>query len=194
MDDYRHLLRGTRVVPIGHLMDSENGYADEQIVSIAGVIQSTKVKTTRNNSMMAYVTIEDDTAAIEMLCFSNALNQYGGYLRENVPVVITGKLSFREDKDPQIIINRVRPMTDYTDGTPQPEEITKETKLYLKLPTEQGPLFAKIRAILNMFPGENPVVVYFADTKVRRGSRCAPAESMLEELVRLLGKENVVLK
>ena len=194
MDDYRHLLRGTRVVPIGQLVDSESGYADDQIVSIAGVIQSTKIKTTRNNSVMAYVTIEDDTASIEMLCFSNAINQYGGYLRENVPVVITGRLSFREDKDPQIIINRVRPMTDFANGTPRPEEITRETTLYLKLPTEQSPLFDKIKAILNMFPGENPVVVYFADTKMRRGSRCTPGESMLEELESLLGKENVVLK
>jgi DNA polymerase-3 subunit alpha len=194
MDDYRHLLRGTRVVPISRLMDKEGGYTDDQIVSIAGVIQSTKVKTTRNNSMMAYVTIEDDTAAMEMLCFSNVLNQYGGYLRENVPVVITGRLSFRDEKDPQIVINRVRPMTDFTEGAQQPEEITKETTLYLKLPTEQDPLFTKIKAILNMFPGENPVVVYFEDTKVRRGSRCTPGESMIEELIRLLGKENVVLK
>ena len=66
--------------------------------------------------------------------------------------------------------------------------------LYLKLPTEQGPLFNKIKAILNMFPGENPVVVYFADTKIRRGSRCLPSESMLNELTDLLGRENVVLK
>ena len=194
MDDYRHLLKGTRVVPISQLMDSEGGYADDQIVSIAGVIQSTKIKTTRNNSMMAYVTIEDDTAAMEMLCFSNVLNQYGGYLRDNAPVVITGRLSFREEKDPQIVINRVRPMTDFTEGTPQPDETTKETTLYLKLPSEQDPLFKKVKAILNMFPGENPVVVYFADTKLRRGSRCIPGESMIEELIRLLGKENVVLK
>ncbi len=194
MDDYRHLLRNTRVVPIAQLMDSESGYADDQIVSVAGVIQSTKMKTTRNNSMMAYVTLEDDTAAMEMLCFSNVLNQYGGYLRENVPVVITGRLSFREDKDPQIVINRVRPMTDFAQEAQQPEEPSRERTLYLKLPTEQGPLFTKVKAILNMFPGEMPVVVYFADTKLRRGSRCMPQGSMVAELERLLGKENVVLK
>ena len=194
MDDYRHLLRNTRVVPIAQLMDSESGYADDQIVSVAGVIQSTKMKTTRNNSMMAYITLEDDTAAMEMLCFSNVLNQYGGYLRENVPVVITGRLSFREDKDPQIVINRVRAMTDFAEEAQQPKQTAQEKTLYLKLPTEQGPLFSKIKAILNMFPGDSPVVVYFADTKLRRGSKCSPQASMLEELVRLLGKENVVLK
>ena len=110
MDDYRHLLKNTHVVPIGTLMQEDSQYADDSIISIAGVVQSVKMKTTRNNSMMAYVTLEDDTAAIELIVFSNALSQYGGYLKENAPVVITGRLSLRDDKDPQIVINRAQPM------------------------------------------------------------------------------------
>ena len=98
MDDYRHLLKGTHVVTIGSLLDEESNYQDDQIVTIAGVVQTVKMKTTRNNSMMAYITVEDDTAAIEMLAFSNVLNQFGGYLRENSAVVITGRLSIRDEK------------------------------------------------------------------------------------------------
>ena len=45
-----------------------------------------------------------------------------------------------------------------------------------------------------MFPGENSVVLYFKDTKQRRGTRCMLAESMLKELKNVLGQENVVLK
>ena len=197
MDDYRHLLKGTHVVPIGALMDEENTYQDDQIVSIAGVVQTIKMKTTRNNSMMAYVTLEDDTAAIEMLAFSNVLSQYGGYLRENQPVVITGRISMRDDKEPQLVINRARPMSDFADR-PQPEEPEQKQPaagtLYLRLPGEEGPLFGKIRAILGMFPGDSPVVVYFADTKQRRGSKCALDNRMLTELISLLGQENVVVK
>ena len=199
MDDYRHMLRGTHVVPIGQLMGEESAYRDEQIVSIAGVVQSVKMKTTRNNSMMAYVTLEDDTASIEMLAFSNTLSQYGNYLRENAPVVIVGKLSLRDDKDPQIVVNRACPMSDYTEQNRLMEQMSgpsvqKEGTLYLRLPTEEGTLFGKIRAILGMFPGESPVVVYFADTKQRRGSRCALDSRMLPELKRVLGEENVVIK
>ena len=195
MDDYRHLLRNTRVVPIGSLMEEENGYEDDQIVSIAGVVQSVKMKTTRNNSMMAYVTLEDDTASIEMLAFSNVLSQYGGYLKENLPVVIVGRLSLRDDKEPQIVINRARPIEDYArHDALQEQEQQRNGTLYLKLPTENSPLFGKIKAILNMFPGDNAVVVYFADTKQRRGSRCCIDGRMLQELVRLLGEENVVVK
>ena len=199
MDDYRHLLKGTHVVPIGQLMGEECTYQDEQIVSIAGVVQSIKMKTTRNNSMMAYVTLEDDTASIEMLAFSNVLSQYGNYIRENLPVVIVGRLSMRDDKEPQIVINRACPMSDYTEQNRLVEQMSgpsvqKEGTLYLRLPTEEGTLFGKIRAILGMFPGENPVVVYFADTKQRRGSRCSLDSRMIAELGQVLGKENVVIK
>ena len=38
MDDYRHLLKGTHVVPIGNLLDEESTYQDDQIVSVAGII------------------------------------------------------------------------------------------------------------------------------------------------------------
>ena len=197
MDDYRHMLKGTHVVPIGALMDEENTYQDDQIVSIAGVVQTVKMKTTRNNSMMAYVTLEDDTASIEMLAFSNVLNQYGNYLKENQPVVIVGRLSMRDDKEPQIVINRARPMSDFA-NQPQMEEptpaVAQTGKLYLRLPSEEGPLFGKVRAILNMFPGDKQVVVYFADTKQRRGSMCALDSRMLAELSQVLGQENVVVK
>ena len=52
----------------------------------------------------------------------------------------------------------------------------------------------KVKAILNMFPGNSGAVLYFADTKQRRGTRCLLAESMLKELKNVLGQENVVLK
>lgn len=198
MDDYRKYLRNTHVVPIGDLMAEESKYRDEQIISVAGIVQSVKMKSTRNNSMMSYVTLEDDTAAIEMLAFSNVLSQYGGYLRENSAVVITGRLSLRDDKEPQIVVNRARPISDYSEA-PQSELVQKALTpkngtLYLRLPSEEGSLFSKIRAILNMFPGSNSVVVYFADTKQRRGTRCAIRESMLTELKNVLGEANVVLK
>ena len=196
MDDYRSFLRGTNVVPIAALTAEDSRYEDEQIVSVAGIVQSVKMKTTRNNSMMAYVTVEDDTASMEMIAFSNVLSEHGGYLKENFPVVVTGRLSQREDKDPQIVINRVRPISDYSQKPPAPVQPDPPAggKLYLRLPGESGKLFPKVKAILNMFPGDNSVVLYFADSGLRRGTRVMLAGSMLRELTNVLGKENVVLK
>ena len=150
--------------------------------------------------MMAYVTVEDDTAAIEMLAFSNVLSQYGGYLRENSPVVVTGRLSLRDDKEPQMVINRARPISDYANEASVPEEpvqkpaAPKSSTLYLRLPSQDEKLYPKVRAMLNMFPGDSSVVLYFADTKQRRGTRCVLMESLLRELKNVLGEGNVVLK
>ena len=202
MDDYRQYLRNTHVVHMADLMDEEKGFRDDQIVSVAGIVQAVKMKTTRNNSMMSYVTVEDDTAAIEMLTFSNVLNQYGGYLRENSAVVITGRLSLRDDKEPQIVINRARPISDFADGMAQPEpapvqyqpQPIRNGTLYLKLTGESDPNYRKVRAIVNMFPGDSQVKVFFADTRKMRGATAALDERMLRELKNVLGMENVVIK
>ena len=151
---------------------------------------------------MAYVTVEDDTAAIEMLAFSNVLNQYGGYLKENAAVVITGRLSVRDDKDPQIVINRARPITDYSEMselvTAKPAEpvVVKPLSgtLYLQLKSEDDPNFRKVRAIVNMFPGDSQVKVFFADTRKLRGALATLDPMMIEELKNVLGEGNVVLK
>ena len=72
--------------------------------------------------------------------------------------------------------------------------MTRTGTLYLRLPGEEGKLYPKIRAILNMFPGQSQVVLYFADTKCRRGTRCELRDNMLHELNSVLGEANVVLK
>ena len=204
MDDYRHYLKNTHVLPIGRLMEEDCPVKDEQIVSVAGIVQSVKMKTTRNNSMMAYVTVEDDTAAIELLAFSNVLNQYGGYLRENTPVVITGRLSVRDDKEPQIIVNRARPITDYAEEMqiqPAPVQLVQpqmpkvhQGTLWLQLSGADDPAMQKVKAIVNMFPGNSQVKIFLADTRKILGGNAALDERMIRELKNLLGEGNVVIK
>ena len=190
MDEYRKQLKGSKVVPILRIMQSfENNdgvFRDEQIVRIAGVVESVKMKTTRNNSMMAYVTLEDDTAAIELLAFSNVIAKSGAYLKENTAVVVEGRLSVRDEKAPQMVLNEARLITEVAKPEPQ--------KLYLKLPSEGCTADRKTRAILNMFPGSLQAVLYFADSGVRRGTTCSVQEDMLQELRDILGENCVVLK
>ena len=113
-------------------------------------------------------------------------------------MVITGRLSIRDEKEPQIIVNRARPISDFAGEEAEPEQPVQETPkqgtLYLKLTGESDPSYRKVRAILNMFPGENSVVLYFADTRLRRGTRCVLADSMIRELKNVLGEGNVVVK
>ena len=190
MDEYRKLLKGANVIPIGRIMksfeDADGIYRDDQIVRIAGVVENVKMKTTRNNSMMAYVTLEDDTASMELLAFSNVIAKSGNSLTENSAIVIEGRLSVRDEKAPQMVINEIHPIDEIAKAEPE--------KLYLKLPSEGSTEDKKTRAILNMFPGNLQAVLYYADTGIRRGTSCSVREDMLRELKAILGEKSVVLK
>ena len=201
MDAYREKLRGANVVSIGAILESfsehTDEFQDEQVVNIAGIVQNVKMKTTKNQSMMAYVTLEDDTGSMELLTFSNALGQYGSLLYETSAVVISGRISVRDDKDPQMVVNRVVKLSEFdakSEARQQSAQSLAGKTLYLKIAHTGQKGSDKIVPILNMFPGAVKTVVYYADTGVRMGGRCMPEEIMLSELRGLLGEKNVILK
>ena len=116
-------------------------------------------------------------------------------------MVITGRLSIRDEKESQIVINRARPISDYAneavyaENAPVAEPVVqKADKLYLQIASENDPNYGKVKAILNMFPGDRQVVLFFADNRSRRGTQAAFDERMLKELKNVLGDSNVVLK
>ena len=195
MDQYREAARRRGAVPIGSILsdfereDGPREYRDNQRVSISGVISAYKTRTTRNNTLMAYVNLEDDTGGMELLCFSRVLEESGSYIRENSAVLAAGKISVRDEKEPQLMVDSIRPLAEAGEDVSQLSQT-----LYLRLPSREDPRLRKVRLALSFFPGENPVVLYFADCKRRVGSRCQLHPALLEDLRERLGEENVVVK
>ncbi len=195
MDAYREAAKMVGAVTIGSILgdfgreDGPARYRDGEVVTIAGVISTYKTRTTRNNTLMAYVTLEDDTASMELLCFSRVLNESGGYIRENSAVLATGKISVRDEKEPQLMVDSIRPLGDL-DGKAQ----GKPEKLWLRLPTREDPRMRKIKLALSFFPGESQAVLYFEDCKKRVGTRCMIHPALVQDLKERLGEENVVVK
>ncbi len=198
MDKYRQALRRTGAVSIRQAVGEESPFRDGDTVTVCGVIQSVVNKTTRNGGMMAYVTLEDDSASVEMLVFPAALSRCEDKLLVGAAVAVEGRISFRDEKPTQIMVNSVQDLEAYTKTAGKPKRSLNRVspcgKLYLKLPSEDSLEYQKTRAILNMFPGETQAVLYFADTGVRRGTRCSPEAVMLDELRDLLGDPAVVEK
>ena len=207
MDAYREVARSHGAVTIGSIradFASEFGatrYKDGQKVSIAGVITTYKTRTTRNNTLMAYISLEDDTGTIEMLAFSRTLDQSGGYIRENSAVIVTGKLSARDEKDPQIMVDNLRPLGDFeeeraklqTSHTSDKND-SAEKKLYIRISSVEQPVAQQVKLILSMYAGENPVILYAEDTGKRYKFNCSIQQKLLDELYKLLGESNVVVK
>ena len=65
--------------------------------------------------------------------------------------------------------------------------------VFLRLP-DGGESFNWFKKLLNMFPGENPAVVYLADRGKKLQTRCLLHDALLAELRETLGERNVVLK
>lgn len=199
MDAFRDQIRRSGAFPIGAILsdfsqeDGPTRFQDNQSAKLAGVITGVKTKTTKNNSLMAYVTLEDDSGSMELLAFSRVLNSSGNYLKTGLPILATGHISVRDEKTPQLLCDLVSPLAS------MPEEHTAQPavqsgKLYLRFPSEQDPRFDRIRKIFVMFPGESPAIFYFSDTGRRLGSNCLLHEALLQELRTLLGEESVVVK
>lgn len=200
MDEYREFARSQHAVSIGAIISDfarEEGaqtFRDEQRVIIAGVVASAKTKTTKNNTLMAYVTVEDDTASMELLVFSRVLNECSPYLKEGMPVLVRGKLSVRDEKSPQILCESLVPLASAAgEQKSDPAKENAEKRLYIRVPGE-GELLEKVKLVVSMFPGEQQVVIVLADSRKRLGARCQIHDSLLEDLRERLGAENVVVK
>ena len=212
MAAYRDVARRAGAVHIAAVNEDfaqEGGptsFQDEQRITVAGIVTAYRTKATRSGSLMAYATVEDDTASIELLCFSRTLEKYGRLLGEGSAVLIQGKLSVRDEKPPQILCDEVRSLTGHQSGGPGPEPSVPERQgrpgvqvlegkvLWLRVPSKSHPALAHINRVISMFPGQTPARLVFTDTGKRMGTTCLLGKSLVEELVEALGKENVVIQ
>ncbi len=199
MDEYRAAARKAGAIAIGAIMSDfaqEGGaksFEDNQLVTLAGVIAASKTRTTRNNSMMAYIQLEDATGSMELIAFQRVLDVSGGYIKENTPVVVKGRISVRDENEPQIMVETLRPISDMEPlnrGEPSKQEQT----LWIKIPLQSDPRLKKIEKLLVMFEGEDRMIIYCEDSRKKLQASCLIHEALVSELKELLGDENVVVK
>jgi len=204
MDEYRERAKRLGAARIGDILAdfaAEGGarrFRDEQMVTLVGIVSGYKTKTTRNNTLMAYITLEDDSGAMELLVFQRTLDRDGAYVAEDNIVIVRGKISVRDDKDPQLLVEQIRPVSDLDLGelppiAAEPKQSLSQ-KLYARLASEGDPAYARIRLVLTMFPGEHQIVLYFADTEKRVAAKCLLHPALIAELEEMLGAEHVVVK
>ena len=119
MDEYRDLARRAGAVSIGAVLsDFAEGqpqrFRDNQEITLAGVVASSKTRTTRNNSLMSYITLEDDTGMMELIAFQRALDTGGSYVQDAAALLVRGRISLRDEKEPQLMVDSIRPLTELT--------------------------------------------------------------------------------
>ncbi len=206
MNAYRDEAKRAGAAQIGAINEDfaqEGGpalFQDGQAVTAAGIVTAYRTRATRNGSLMAYATVEDDTGAIELLCFSKTLERFGRLLSPDSAVLVRGKLSVRDEKPPQIMCDEVYSLRGGEEKpvvpvkAPQGTQVLDGKTLWLRLPSASAPVLAHINRVIAMFPGSTPARIVFTDSGKRLGTTCLLGKSLVDELTEVLGQENVVVR
>jgi len=178
---------------------------------VGGIITDKITKTTKNNNLMAFVTLEDLYGSMEVIVFPNVLIKYGSLLVKENAVFIDGRLSVREEEQPKIICETVRPIRKKDDAgngqTEFPEQEVQHIsngqnkipdKIFIR--TDASPdsiLLQSTFSLLKYFHGTTPVQFCSVDEKGNISKmkteeyNVQMCETLHKELLERFGEENV---
>ena len=193
--------------------DREEGYerfSDRQAVKLAGIIGSVSQKTTKSGDAMAFFKLEDRFGEIECIAFAKQYSRFAPMIRIDSAVGVLGNLSFKDDELPRVLVSSIIPLVDNSSYTPTTVEVPRETtertvepqgqpkprKLYLRVPSVESKEYKKCENLIQIFPGDFPIVYYDASTKryLSRSSGVALSEYLLGVFREYIGNDNAVVK
>ncbi len=195
MAGYASLSQNLGCMSIFDLTDSDE-YADNAKVSVLGIITSVKKKVTRSNAEMAFITVEDTSGNIEALLFPKTVAANSDLLINGTIVLLNGRLSLREDKEPSIVCDTLEPCPKDVKAGESKQNKKVKHGLFLRVPSESSELTARAENLLAIFDGNTPAYFYYNDSKKYSSGAIAVDvnEPLIKELKRILGSENVVFQ
>ncbi len=168
---------------------------DGKFVKMGGIIVESHAKATKKGAMMGFLTLEDLTGQIEGLMFPRVFEVYGHDLSGDRPVLVSGKLSVREEEDTKLLVDMIEPLLlapPRDDRTDAQRAKDASVRLFLRAPRSLCP---QIEQALQRFPGAVPVYLNLLGEGITvlypRGTWCADGDDMCEVLTPLLGAENI---
>ena len=171
-------------------LDEETGRArvsDGARETVGGMITGKTIKYTKNNKVMAFLTLEDLAGSVEVIVFPKDYEAYQQYLEEDGKVFIRGRVSEEEDAPAKLICERVIPF----------DQTRKE--LWLQYP-DKAEYLAKEQDLFDILAdseGNDPVIIYCKKEKaVKRlpaGRNVTADKILLSRLTNYLGEACVKL-
>ena len=160
-------------------------FHDGQTVKIAGVITSVKKKYTKNNKIMAFVNIEDLYGSAEIIVFEPTYLKAQDVLVEENIVMITGRLSIREDDSTKIVAQEIKNFG---------EEESKVFIIDITNTTEEQK--EKLRGAIKFFNGEqnNICVMVKVEEELKKCGAIYLNEEILNFFKQIVGSENCTYK
>ena len=200
LDEYRKELEALEINTawVAELKERPDAGIDEdgRQVVMGGILTALRPKATKKGAMMGFITLEDLTGQIECLLFPRIFERYNKLLELDMPVLLTGHLSVREEEDTKLLVDVVEPLVQL----PPPEEPMSDierakrspVKLYLRMQRSQ---MDEVKEVLQRQPGKVPVYMNFPDEGITLLAPCdwwcEDAEDMLATLMTTLPEKDM---
>lgn len=140
---------------------NSNKLQDNDRVILGGILSSVNQKVTRNNTIMAFLTLEDLSGTIEVIVFPKTLDKVKDLCVTDSLVVIKGRVSIKEDEAPKLICETIEPL-----------EKIDNSKVYLRAENEieAKELNRQLKLlIIDEYKGDTPI--YLCAVKERQKFR-----------------------
>ena len=168
--------------------DDETGIPevyDNQKVIVGGMITDKTIKYTKNNKVMAFLTVEDLVGTVEVVVFPRDYEKCQMFLNEDARLFIQGRVSAEDDKASKLILEKVRLFDD------MPRE------LWLQFESREEYAKAETGLVDDLMEsrGNSTVVIYLKDVKAMK--KLPPAyqvhieDPWLERMCKKYGSSNV---
>ena len=169
-------------------LDEETGTVaveDGSKVVIGGLISEKTIKYTKNDKVMAFLTIEDLVGTVEVVVFPRDYEKNAALLVEDAKVFVTGRASVEEDKDGKVICERIQPFDQLT------------AKIWIKFATMDAYKAAEesLFAAIADSEGNDGVVIYVENPKAMKelpkNRNVKADDALVEKLSALFGRDNI---
>ena len=154
---------------------------------IGGLISGKTIKYTKDNKIMAFLTIEDLVGTVEVIVFPKTYEQSASFLTEDAKVFVQGRISVEEDKDGKLICEKIVPFTEL------------KKKVWIKFPDMEAYKAAEagLMDTLRESEGKDGIVIYIENPKAKKelppNQNVEADESLVNRLQERFGRENVTV-
>lgn len=188
LDNYIERMKKHITILTSDLVPDEEGNTvakDRTNAIVGGMITNITVKTTKNNKLMAFITVEDLVGTVEVIVFPNDYERYKSKLVVDNKVYVSGKISVNEEENGKIVCSSIVGFDDL------------DKQIWIQF-TSKDEYFAKEAELMEMIKysdGKDDIVIYIKDVKAKKvlpPSCSVNADDMLlDRLKTTYGEENV---
>ena len=165
--------------------EDETAVADNAREIIGGIISEVTVKVTKQNSVMAFVTIEDLYGTIEVLVFPKLYEKYRQIIAEDNKVFITGRVTSGGEENAKMICETIALFSD------------KSSELWIRFENkeEYEEKYPQLLENIKLSNGKDKIVIYLNQEKAKKilpaSCNVNADQQFLQKMQALFGENNV---